>query len=66
MITCEQCSKTNGSRKLGNSWICGDCKIGNVKTTLVNKAGKVTMVREKVEGYAIESESLSEEKGAPS
>ena len=61
MITCEQCGKTNGSRKIGNSWVCGDCKIGNVKTTLMNKAGKVTMVKEKVEGYTFEVESLSKE-----
>ncbi|KRF08133.1 hypothetical protein ASG89_17050 [Paenibacillus sp. Soil766] len=56
MITCEQCGETNGSRKLGNSWICGDCKIGDVKTTLKNKAGKVTMVIEKIVGYEGEDE----------
>lgn len=61
MITCEQCGKANGSRKLGNSWVCVDCKIGDVKTTLVNRGGKVIIVREKIIGYEIEDESLSRE-----
>ncbi|MGO4495609.1 hypothetical protein AB4114_06845 [Paenibacillus sp. 2RAB27] len=59
MITCEQCGKTNGSRKIGNSWVCGDCKIGEVKTILKNKAGTVTMVKEKIVGYESDDESLS-------
>ncbi|MNW10042.1 hypothetical protein D3C71_2071790 [compost metagenome] len=61
MITCEQCGKTNGSRRLGNSWICGDCKIGDVKTTLMNKAGKITIVREKIVGYDLDDKSGSSE-----
>ncbi|TXK76605.1 hypothetical protein [Paenibacillus sp. N3.4] len=57
MITCEQCGKTNGYRKLGNSWVCADCKIGDVKTTLQNSGGKVTIVKEKIIGYEIEGEN---------
>lgn len=50
MITCEQCGTTSGFRKLANSWVCEDCKIGDVKTTLLNSGGKVTIVKEKITG----------------
>jgi hypothetical protein len=58
MITCEQCGHVNGSRsgKTGSSWICEDCKIGDVKVTLTNKDGKVTIVREKRISLEIEEE----------
>ncbi|NRF95796.1 hypothetical protein HQN89_33765 [Paenibacillus frigoriresistens] len=59
MITCEQCGTTNGFRKLENSWVCEDCKIGDVKTILMNSGGKVTIVREEITGYEKEGESLS-------
>ncbi|NQX66507.1 hypothetical protein HQN90_10255 [Paenibacillus alba] len=59
MITCEQCGTTNGFKKLGNSWICEDCKIGEVKTTLKSKDGVVTLVREKITGYEVQNEGSS-------
>jgi ribosomal protein L37AE/L43A len=59
MITCEQCGTTNGFRKSGNSWVCEDCKIGEVKTTLMNSGGKVTIVREKKTGHEFEGEPIS-------
>ena len=54
MITCELCGKTNGSRELGNSWICEDCKIGEVKTTLINSGGNIIIIKEKIKGYDTE------------
>lgn len=63
MITCEQCGKTNGSKELGNSWVCEDCKIGGVKTTLMNRGGKVTIVREKIIGYEIEKGGVLSREG---
>jgi hypothetical protein len=27
MITCGECGKTNGQGKIGESWICADCKV---------------------------------------
>lgn len=27
MITCEQCGKKTGEGPVGESWICGDCKM---------------------------------------
>ncbi|KRE49764.1 hypothetical protein ASG85_23080 [Paenibacillus sp. Soil724D2] len=59
MITCEQCGTTNGFRKLGNSWVCEDCKIGDVKTTLMNSGGRVTIIKEKITGCEVEGEPLS-------
>ncbi|KQX48486.1 hypothetical protein [Paenibacillus sp. Root444D2] len=59
MITCEQCGTTNGFRKLGNSWVCEDCKIGDVKTTLMNSGGKVTIIKEKITGCEVEGEPIS-------
>ncbi|NOU87260.1 hypothetical protein GC102_15915 [Paenibacillus sp. LMG 31460] len=59
MITCEHCGTTNGFRKLENSWVCEDCKIGDVKTTVMNSGGKVTIVREKITGDEFEGEPKS-------
>ena len=59
MITCEQCGKNNGSRELGTSWICEDCKIGQVKRTLINSGGKVIRIKEKINGQEPEEDSLN-------
>ncbi|GGA09385.1 hypothetical protein GCM10008018_63800 [Paenibacillus marchantiophytorum] len=59
MITCEQCGKADGFRKSANNWICEDCKIGDVKTTLTNKGGTVTIVREQITGYEAQGERSS-------
>ncbi|MBP1962149.1 ribosomal protein L37AE/L43A [Paenibacillus aceris] len=61
MITCEQCGKTNGFRKPANNWICEDCKIGDVKTTLTNKGGTVTIVRERIIGYEAQGDGSARE-----
>ncbi|WP_158453672.1 hypothetical protein [Paenibacillus beijingensis] len=27
VITCKECSRTNGTGSVGTSWICEDCKV---------------------------------------